>query len=241
MDFKLNKNNLNFRVYTAVSLPSTAQENDICVISDVPMKNWIMSPDTPSDAPRTDGDVWIRYSVTGNTVNVVKTGTMMVATIAAWQYVDGVWVSKTAKSYQGGAWMGWIIPLYKAPNEYTDLTGGWTTDGFKIGTSSIAKPTKTDSGITIKGQTNVSWGIIATAKKIDVSNFNTINVRASGVDLIQIRLTTNTNLSDDASGFYGKYDIPVTDGLATLSLANVSGSYYIAIFNNMTLTEVYAT
>lgn len=108
MDFKLNKSNLNFRVYTAASLPETGQENDICIVSDVPMKNWILSPDTPKGAPRNDGDVWIRYAVTGKTFNALKNGAMVIATISAMQYIDGAWVDKDVLSYQNGAWVGWI-------------------------------------------------------------------------------------------------------------------------------------
>ena len=47
MDFKLNKSNLNFRVYTASSAPATVADNDIVVISDTKMKNWVLSPDAP--------------------------------------------------------------------------------------------------------------------------------------------------------------------------------------------------
>ena len=71
------------------------------------MKNWMISPDAPSGTPRTDGDVWIRYSVDGNTFNALKNGIMMVATISASQYVDGAWVDKEAKSYHDGEWVDW--------------------------------------------------------------------------------------------------------------------------------------
>lgn len=130
MDFKLNKSNLNFRVYTAATLPDAAQENDICIVSDVPMKNWILSPDAPSGAPRTDGDVWIQYSVTGNTVNIAKTGAMMVVTISASQYVDGVWVYRTAKSHRDGEWVSWVIYLYNSGDQCTAITGGWERKAY---------------------------------------------------------------------------------------------------------------
>ena len=104
MDFKLKKSELNFRVYTAPSFPATGTENDICIKSEVPMTNWVMSPDKPSGAPRSDGDVWIQYSATGDTFNVLKSSTMMIAAVTAWQYVNGAWVYATAKIYQNGAW-----------------------------------------------------------------------------------------------------------------------------------------
>lgn len=133
MDFKLKKSNLNFRVYTAPAFPSTGNENDICVISDVPMKNWILSPDDPSGTPRTDGDVWIKYSVDDGTVNLLKTGAMMVAMASASQYVNGTWVDTEAKSYRDGAWVDWIPEgmLYLNGNQFTNLTGGWTKSSLE--------------------------------------------------------------------------------------------------------------
>lgn len=127
MDFKLNKSNLNFRVYTASAVPSVGNENDIVVISDAPMKNWVMSPDAPKGVPRNDGDVWITYSVTGNTFNALRNSTMLIATISAWQYIDGSWVDKSAKSYQNSAWADWRTYLFEegtgAKVEFVNTSG----------------------------------------------------------------------------------------------------------------------
>lgn len=109
MSFKFTKSNLNFDVYTSASKPTTpGANNDIAIITSVPMPNWIMSPDKPSGTPRSDGDVWIQYSVSGNTFNALKNSTMMIATISAWQYVDGEWANVEAVSYQDGSWTQWI-------------------------------------------------------------------------------------------------------------------------------------
>lgn len=117
MIFRLAKRNLNFRVYTAETLPETAQENDLCIVSDVKMKNWVISQEEPFGAPRTDGDVWIWYSVDGSTFNLLKTNEMLIATIAAKQYINGKWTEVTAKRYHDGAWVSWS----KTPVEYQDI------------------------------------------------------------------------------------------------------------------------
>lgn len=109
MSFKFTKNNLNFDVYTVASKPTApGANNDIAIITSVPMSNWIMSPDKPSGTPRSDGDVWIQYSVTGNTFNALKNNSMMIATIEVWQYVDDVWTSVEAVSCRDGEWVNWI-------------------------------------------------------------------------------------------------------------------------------------
>lgn len=108
MDFKLKKSNLNFRVYSAATLPTSGKENDIVIISETPMENWILSPDKPEGAPRTDGDVWIQYSVTGATFNILKNGTMKIKCTSVQQYINGIWKEVTANSYQNGEWVNWI-------------------------------------------------------------------------------------------------------------------------------------
>lgn len=182
MDFKLNKSNLNFRVYTASTLPDAAQENDICIISDVPMKNWILSPDAPSGAPRTDSDVWIQYSVTGNAFNALKTGAIMIATIFVWQYVDGVWTERTANSYQAGEWVAWIAYLYADGNEYTEVTGGWEQPNISYVTGGA---TRQNIGTVAKRNNSIlltagdeSIALISTKKKIQFGGKTKLYVTA---------------------------------------------------------------
>ena len=182
MDFKLNKSNLNFRAYTAAALPNTAQENDICIISDVPMKNWILSPDAPGGAPRTDGDVWIQYSVCGNTFNALKNGVMMIATISVWQYIDDVWTEKTANSYHAGEWVAWIAYLYADGNEYTEFTGGWEQPSISYVTGGTTRQntgtvTKRNNGILLTAG-GESIALISTKKKIQFGGKTKLYVTA---------------------------------------------------------------
>lgn len=125
MDFKLAKNNLNFKVYTAAEVPATGTENDICIISETPMKNWVLSPEAPSGAPRADGDMWIQYAVTGKTFDALKQNALMIATLYAWQYVSGTWTEKNFKVYRNGAWLSLITFIFNAGNVYL---GNFTVD-----------------------------------------------------------------------------------------------------------------
>lgn len=182
MDFKLKKSNLNFRVYTAASLPATGTENDICIISEVPMTNWVMSPDKPSGIPRSDGDVWIQYSVTGNVFNVLKNSTMLLATISAWQYVNGAWVNAEAKSYQSGEWVDWWDgSLYDTGNQYTDYTGGWavTYDGD----ASNPKYVKFENGYIDIMDQNVTYSWVETKNKINLTGKSKLKCSVSCVGM----------------------------------------------------------
>lgn len=137
MDFKLNKNNLNFRVYSATVEPGSGLENDICIFSDVAVKNWRLSPKTPVGTPRNEGDVWILYSVVGNVFNALKNSTMMISVFKVYQYIDGAWAEKAAKSYHDGAWVDQITWLFKegtgAEVEFASYAGYMTvgSDGIE--------------------------------------------------------------------------------------------------------------
>lgn len=172
MDFKLKKSNLNFKVYTVTTKPTTAgAENDIAIISSVPMPNWILSPDGPSGIPRSDGDVWIQYSVSGNTFNAIKQNSMMIATISAWQYVDGAWVDREAVSCQNGEWVDWIKYLYNNGDTCDSVTGGWKTVGLAtLGADCIElAPTST-----------TRYADACTNEKIDLSSCSKVLFKLSG-------------------------------------------------------------
>lgn len=241
MDFKLKKSNLNFRVYTASSLPNTGNENDICVISDVPMKNWILSPDVPSGAPRTDGDVWIQYYVTGNTFNVLKNSTMLITGMSAKQYVNGAWVDKTATSYRGGKWTGWELVLYDAGDECTDVTGGWTS----INDSGAGKSTFT------KNSDHMSITSSFTSI-LDFSRYTYTNllINPTGYSKLNILYDYSDTLSGSSSytNFFlgmhnknvGDYNFDArkvlakgTGVIASCDVSSISTQKYVVMFCNM--------
>lgn len=183
MDFKLKKSNLNFRVYTAASIPATGTENDICIVSEIPMTNWILSPDTPSGAPRTDGDVWIQYSVSGTTFNALKNNAMMIATISAWQHVDGAWVDREAVSCHGGEWVQWITVLWNASESYenTNVLG---SNGFYITKNSHSSKTgslsKSSDGMSLNSNASDNVVFVSHDNIIDFTGLTHVTVTWDG-------------------------------------------------------------
>lgn len=179
MSFKFKKSNLNFRVYTSETVPDTGVENDIVIISSVPMSNWILSPDDPSGAPRTDGDVHIKYAVGGDTFNALKNDSMMIATVSAKQYISGAWVDVTARSYQNGAWVDWITYIYNEGNESTSLTGGWV--GYRSSAAAtLAVFEKREASIYISGPTSHS-SEGSTTNLIAMDDYTTMYVQTVSV------------------------------------------------------------
>ena len=234
MNFTLKKSDLNFKVYTVETKPSTpGAENDIAIISPVPMTNWLMSPDKPSGIPKNDGDVWIQYSTQGNTKNILKQNTMMIATISAWQYVDGAWVDREAVSCQGGEWVDWFsgVYLFNDGNEYTDLTGGWTNDGYTyLYNLPFGSIVNNGGRLTFNFQSGSTYSGGGTAKKIDITNKTILRVSGtlySGSTYVHICVGSTKNLSEPVaskredlsagSSYEVDFDISTVPG----------GSYYI--------------
>lgn len=97
---------LNFKI-VGNPQPSNPAENTIWVDTDVEITSWVFSATEPENPE--EGMVWITTG-TASTVefNALKKNGVMVYPISAKQYVSGEWVSKTAKSGKGGAWVDWV-------------------------------------------------------------------------------------------------------------------------------------
>ena len=241
MNFTLKKSDLNFKVYTVSSKPTTpGAENDIAVISSVPMTNWLMSPDKPSGIPRNDGDVWIRYSTQGDTKNILKQNAMMIATIFAWQYVDGAWVDRDAVSCQGGEWVDWWSgELYDNGNEYESITGGWSNDGASTASgdsSTLFSATKNADHIVI-GTTSTSssdrWFTIFTNKKIAITKeMRQLCAKATPIavgnnsfslGLYSVKITDNAITKSDFAGVAQRTET------FSLDIPAIEGEYYVGM------------
>ena len=246
MKTAIKKNNLNFKVYTVEAKPSTSgTENDIAIISSVPMTNWLMSPAAPSGIPRNDGDVWIRYSTKGSTKNILKQNAMMVATISAWQYVDGAWVDREAVSCQGGKWVDWITDIYLYMNgtRYDDVTGGFKSlgiervsdsDSTKIAPSVAYNSSEIEITISSAGS-----GMVYTTNKIDCTNYKTLHIKGilychGSSSLYRMFAALWSSIGTYASDNRGAswQNTASTQNVQNISIdiSKLSGEYYIGFF-----------
>lgn len=124
------------RAASALTLPATAAANTIAVITEAEITGWVFStaaPETPAE-----GMVW--FAIGNNSpvaFNAIKKNGLWVYPTSCQQYISGSWVSKTAKTYKGGAWVDWICWLYK--------------DGVK-------EVEFTDNALNTIGTTSLTWG-----------------------------------------------------------------------------------
>ncbi len=234
MAFKLSKSILNFNVYAVPSIPATAPDG-IAIISSVPMKNWILSPDEPSGAPRSVGDVWIRYAVTGDPFNILKQNAMFIDPVSAWQYVNGAWVDVEMRRYLNNARLAmWNGELYKYGDEYPGITGGWGTEDYTIleGSVTSVEPGQKNSDHFVLSGANTVKVMFGTNNPINVDKFTTLHVEgeptsAAGGQSISFAVYRDKAQTVCLRDF--NFGADYTRSVKTLDLSDINGDVYIVV------------
>lgn len=124
---------LNFKVVGGTVQPASPSENMIWVNTSVAITSWVFSTTAPTSPAA--GMVWF---ATGNSSSVVfnaaKKNGIWVYPAGCQQYISGEWVTKTAKTYQSGAWKDWQLTLYKDGTKRVKFTDG---NGTAYGSASL--------------------------------------------------------------------------------------------------------
>lgn len=238
---------LNFKVVGGTSAPSNPKENTIWINTDAEITGWFFSAAAPENPAA--GMAWIQTgAISAVGMNALKKNGLMVYPLAAKQYVNGAWVEKVSKIYQGGAWADWWNgALYTSGNEYPTVTGGWYGKPWKVSGNSgpIAAETinieRTDSYIRMSFASGARRsGVLLTTKKIDLTNYNTLSFNGF---ISQNGYSNNFKANGDVFIFdsigYDYYNgnsvknaTISNNGTAannTINISDLSGEYYIGI------------
>ena len=230
---------LNFKVVGGTSAPSSPKANTIWVNTNVAITVWRFQPyqlSTPAE-----GMIWIS---TGNSspamFNALKKNVIIINPVSVKQYINGTWVDKTAKTYQNGEWVDWIVYMYNKGNQYTALTGGWTSYG------DYARITFNSDHIhlTIKDDSNEQWGMAHTVNKIDVTGINTLYFYIDERTSADIAESSNANSKYSTVGIsnspdvrthgwvaYARIPSGTVDTWFEVDVSSYSGEYYVCILN----------
>ena len=213
-------------------LPASGKANEIAVITSTAIGEHQFSVSAPTlradGSALAAGDVWFSTGSQSNfPFNALKKGGLYVYGQAVFQYDGSAWQAVTAKIWYGGAWVDWMLYLYKAGNECTGVTGGI------VGTQTTnASVTKNVDSIKLALANVASGGscAISTANKIDMTTLQTLHVYASvgyvqgttrliasnqqfvangGASLVLTANTVNT-FALDVSGLTGRYYVGLT-------------------------------
>lgn len=164
---------LNFKVvaYATEELlkADTPKENTIGIITDVKVTGCYFQTKQPE--AMAEGEVWISTDKTTRVkFNALKKNVIEVHPSYAKQSIDGKLVDKTAKIYSDGKWVEWIAYLYNKGELFTDITGGWTTDGYYASGLSLSAPTFEQDKMNLD-RGNVSHRGVGTRDLIDTTGF----------------------------------------------------------------------
>lgn len=129
--------NFNVQAYeSADSLPETAEENTIAVITDTEITGYMFAsaePQTPAEGMvwfATGSDSEISFSAT-------KENGIYVYPLSSKQYISGEWNAKEIYAFQNGEWKQPTRYLFNAGETFDTLTGGW--EGYSRYNASVTR------------------------------------------------------------------------------------------------------
>lgn len=226
---------LNFKVVGGTSAPASPKENTIWINTNTDVSSWDFSatePETPSE-----GMVWITTGKSSTApFNALKKNNITVYPISAKHYIDGAWVDKTAKIYQGGVWANWWNgELYENGNQFTSVTGGWGIHNYITDSRTLKAAEHKSDQMFFQAQNDYKV-LMGIGNPVDLSDVN------------QIRITGKINKVFPYNGaVYGLHmDVLKTKDLAskvarhsmlveqvfdyTLDVSSLSGEHYVIIW-----------
>ena len=188
------------------------------------------------------GQVWIKTSGYGSvSLNALKKNGIFIHPSAAYEFTtNNGWKKRDVMIYQNGAWKDlWDGYFFKAGNQYTDITGGWTTEGWTSSSWSVNQLAKINSDhLYVLGQ-NQTISAVGTVQKVDLSGVNTLKAsinQSAGTFTMCICDSKNTSypLAETQNTTSGTREV-------SLDVSGYNGSYYIILFAKDTGAETSIT
>lgn len=226
---------LNFKVMGGTAEPSNPAENTIWIDTDAKITGWLFSSHQPENPA--EGMVWISTSTSSTApFNALKKNVIMVYPLSAKQYVNGAWVNKTAKTYQGGKWVDWIV--YVVPSN----TFSWFSNNKYRG--NVTK--NNDNSVTVNCTSTNYYVMAFTNETFDLTGFNKMIVTytsTSGYSMAAIGVATSTTGTEAYNEYiaYTKVNKTSTPVTATINISNINRPVYFgaAEFNgSITIYEI---
>lgn len=216
---------LNFKVI-GNPMPSTAKENTIWVDTDR-INNYYFSATQPENMA--EYDVWFTLGADSNVAfSATKKNPVMVYPVSAKQYVNGAWVNKTAKIWQGGKWESVVHNIFLLGPD------GYDANVVKTASYGTHSFSANDSGITVTGTyENYAGGGCTAAfdKKYNLTPYSTLTANVKAIHgtegAVTIMISTSKIKADKVA--YLSLTDGSTIGEKNLDISDINGEYYILI------------
>lgn len=247
------------KVFGGTSAPANPKEGYIWVRTSVPISTYEINGWT-SGVPNwsvKEGYVYIYGKPTyeeSKIVNVLydKNELILFNFALCAQQHNGVWSAKDAYVYHLGSWIQFSTTyngeLFYQGNQYTDVTGGWTSTNFRLSgwtfLGPLAPALEIGTNMKVYQTSNPKMGTVFTNKAIDVTNYKQLivdaqwNIRGAGRNNgwgVQVVRTKS-----DQYTVVGSYFIDTANGnksfdgtFVAVDLSNITGNVYIGIDSHM--------
>ena len=228
---------LNFKVIPNPK-PNTADENTIWVDTET-VTGWYFTATQPENMQ--DLEVWFATSdLSTIKFNALKKDNIDVYPQYAQQMVSGKLVDVSVAIYQNGEWRDWvpILYLYKAGDECTDVTGGYTNKALKpletTGTGYVLNVNKYDTYLQLIQTHSSCSGIYYVNNTINLSPYRKLVFDGklySSADGEKCRLVIWTSI-----GSYAQANIVAdlwadnTEGVRYIPVEDLSGPHIIGFY-----------
>lgn len=219
---------LNYPVIVYSSLEDVLSDNPpdytIAIVSNTGVSGWVF---TDISSPEPDNPI---------------TGLVWIMTydglpVAAHHYISDIWVMVPVYGRYDGEWRNFAAQqsLYKAGDEYTNVTGGFSSVNI-LRRSSYSRLTvdtvqKDTNHIYLKASSNYQASIAST-NMIDITNYSYLAMVVHDCSVQSSTITGGNKLmltSSRTDASTAVASASIQDGITYISLDGLSGSYYVVV------------
>lgn len=190
------------------------------------------------------GALWIQTDTNCPAeINILKKNCVIVYPVSTKQFVNGIWESKAAWTYQNGTWHEWTTYMYNMGDLCGPLTGGWQTRawGTNNANNSALEPrvTYNQTSVTFDNSSNTSTlgsGVWEPVKDVDLTNVKEVkilvlNATSTGDYKFLKFMACNRNAAYNNTGVAAEVEMQGSNSEVTytLNVENLSGSYDVCL------------
>ena len=236
------------------SLPETANENTVAVITEQTIGTLYVYPKAPEAA--NVGDVLMLSNGTDTIINLTEDGTFAIGGAGVYIKNDDAWSFVDAYIFANGEWQClWANRIYYEGNEYTVYTGGFTTHAISSrsgASATVMLPGVTRNNANIIADTQATAtrgvGMFCTTNMIDLTPYSTLVFEGTFVSEY-----TNYPVNFVAAAwskipeFYNQdrlayYELTKTQTKISIDVSSINTSAYIGFgiaYSKVTLERCY--
>lgn len=232
--------NLNVTVIGGVEEPTyTASKNTIWVNTETEITGYVFSPYEPKNP--TEGLVWVVCSGSRNIYNSLGSefdalsgdiSSLILCPISAMQYIEGIWVKKYAREYNGGAWFDLVLEQSIIPYKDLQPSRFWCKQN---GVEETRVYTSTSGAVVFTSQHTLRAEVYYVS--VDLTLFSTLSIKGSvifkGANTtdtcnVNIGFTKTPNLIGFKSGTMNSGDTKTIN--STYDISSLTGFHNLSVY-----------